>query len=82
MLSNPEILNYKESEQYFGKNFVALLAKGIEALFGIDHERFIMPHTVAYVIGICIFLLCFISELSCGIMTKLIYCCCCSCLDL
>ena len=82
MLSNPEILNYEGSEQYFGKNFVALLAKGIEALFGVDHERFIMPHTVAYVIGICIFLLCFISELSCGIMTKLIYCCCCSCLDL
>ena len=33
-------------------------------------------------IGICIFLLCFISELSCGIMTKIIYCMCCSCLDL
>ena len=82
MLSNRDILSYKGSEEYFGKNFVALLAKGIEALFGVDQERFIMPHTVAYVIGICIFLLCFISELSCGIMTKLIYCCCCSCLDL
>ena len=41
-----------------------------------------MPHTVVYMIGICIFLLCFIGELSCGIMTKLIYCMCCSCLDL
>ena len=36
MLSNRDILSYKNEDEFFGKNFVKLLAKIIQALFGVE----------------------------------------------
>lgn len=78
MLSNPDIFTYKE-EDHEGNHFISSL---LERLFGLESERFQQPHTVLYLVGIIIFLICFILERVFGLMTKLVYCCCCGCIDL
>ena len=59
MLSNPEIFTYDDNEDFFGIWFVSLLGRVVEALFGIERERFLMPHTIIYMLGITLFLICF-----------------------
>ena len=59
MLSNQEIFAYHDDEDFFGIWFVRLLGRLIEALFGIEKERFLLPHTIVYMLGIIIFVICF-----------------------
>ena len=35
------------------------------------------PHTIVYLIGVSIFLLLFVMEVTCSLMTKLVHCLCC-----
>ena len=80
MLSNPDIFTYYDDHEIFGHRYTLVIARIVKALFGVEAERWMQPHTVIYMGGISIFIVCFIAELSCGMMHKFVDCLCC-CLD-
>ena len=78
MISNPDIFTYKDIELYDEQGEYA--SELLNSLFGLEPQRFQQPHTVIYMGGILIFILCFILERCCGFMTKCVKCFCCGCL--
>lgn len=81
MISNPDIFNFNNSEKVktsLLRKYGTIVSNWWNWLFGTDQKRLEQLHTIIYLIGTFIFLVCFIIERVFGLFSALIekLCCC------
>ena len=81
MISNPDIFNFNDSDKVdskFLRAYGAQISLWFNKIFGVESTRLNQLHTIIYLIGIFIFLVCFILERLFRIFSRGInaMCCC------
>lgn len=81
MISNPDIFNFNDSEKIkskFLRLYAAQISLWFNKIFGVESTRLEQLHTIVYLIGIFVFLVCFILERVFSLFSKGInaMCCC------
>lgn len=81
MISNPDVFSFNDADKVKWSLLISygeLVSKWFETIIGSDADRFKQLHTIIFLIGILIFLVCFILERVFGLFSRLVsmFCCC------